>query len=267
MAIKFIYANGQMCNQLFVYSQYLPESRDAYKIALLFPKFKIQLFDKLDKSIVIPFYPKWILRKRSYSTYKKIVDRIFDNYFIIRFFGIIVSVIPGVELVISDVSSCRSLPSQKSVKLFEPNVETMNRVNQIFENKKSKNAVLIGIHIRRGDYRNFRGGEFFYSIEDYYQIMLGIDKLFENVVFFISSNEDFDVNVFNDIKCFRIKNATQIEDMAGLSICDYICGPPSTFSAWSSLYNNVPVYFVKNLNDEIRLDSFKKYCPDMLKLS
>jgi hypothetical protein len=35
-----------------------------------------------------------------------------------------------------------------------------------------------------------------------------------------------------------------IEDLYALASCDYIIGPPSTFSQWASFYGNVPRYMV-----------------------
>ena len=42
-----------------------------------------------------------------------------------------------------------------------------------------------------------------------------------------------------------------IEDLYALARCDYLIGPPSTFSAWASFYGKVPLYFIEDV----------RYCP------
>ena len=47
-----------------------------------------------------------------------------------------------------------------------------------------------------------------------------------------------------------------IEDVYALSQCDYILGPPSTFSMWASFIGDVPLRIVKYANENITLDQF-----------
>lgn len=46
------------------------------------------------------------------------------------------------------------------------------------------------------------------------------------------------------------------EDLFSLSKADYIIGPPSTFSAWASLYGTVPLYFIESSNSDFKIPDF-----------
>lgn len=45
-------------------------------------------------------------------------------------------------------------------------------------------------------------------------------------------------------------------DLYSLSRCDYIIGPPSSFSRWASLMGHIPIYQIWNKNEEITEKSF-----------
>ena len=45
-------------------------------------------------------------------------------------------------------------------------------------------------------------------------------------------------------------------DLYALSRCDYIIGPPSTFSQWASYYGHVPLRFLRWKGDEISMSEF-----------
>ena len=42
-----------------------------------------------------------------------------------------------------------------------------------------------------------------------------------------------------------------VEDMYALAECDYLVGPPSTFTGWASFYGNVPICQLKSADMEI----------------
>lgn len=44
-----------------------------------------------------------------------------------------------------------------------------------------------------------------------------------------------------------------------MSKCDYLIGPPSTFTMWASYIGKVKYYHIENDSGEIRLSDFK-YC-------
>lgn len=54
----------------------------------------------------------------------------------------------------------------------------------------------------------------------------------------------------------KLENAIGIEDLYALSKCDYIFGPPSTFSMWASFYGEVPLKFFETTNEKFSLNDF-----------
>lgn len=106
----------------------------------------------------------------------------------------------------------------------------------------------LGVHIRRGDYDKWRNGQFFYSDEIYAAY---INR-------FVEMHRDRSVHVYlstNDpsVKEERFQQLCQKahihclggsapEDLFMLSECDYLIGPPSTFSLVAAMYRDIPLY-------------------------
>ena len=105
---------------------------------------------------------------------------------------------------------------------------------------KHDGIINVGVHIRRGDYKNFNNGIWYYTDQQY---ILWMKKLAEgrNIRFYISSNEKINQLQYSNVGLdivFLTGNA--VEDLCALSLCDYIMGPPSTYSWWASMYGNCP---------------------------
>lgn len=44
-----------------------------------------------------------------------------------------------------------------------------------------------------------------------------------------------------------------------MSQCDYLIGPPSTFTGWASYIGNVPLKYIESKNIDFTLEDFKIY--------
>lgn len=117
--------------------------------------------------------------------------------------------------------------------------------------------LVVGVHIRLGDYRNFVGGRFFYTIDQYLKLMHHVEELFgrRRVHFLVCSNEPQPRQAFSQVAAFS-GSGQFIEDLYALARCDFIVGPPSTFSAWASFYGEVPRYVVMDPRKEPTIDDF-----------
>jgi hypothetical protein len=120
------------------------------------------------------------------------------------------------------------------------------------------NATLIGMHVRRGDYAEWQNGKFFFDISTYYERMKEISTQLSNCVFVVCSNENF---VFANEANFNIVYAkgSPVEDICVLSNCQYIIGPPSTFSGWAAFLGHRLIYFIRSKDEPISLDKFFDY--------
>jgi len=141
--------------------------------------------------------------------------------------------------------------------LFRPHPSVTQKCENLIAEFKNKGMVVAGIHIRRGDYAQFMNGMYYFDNETYIRFMRQIqNEIGKEVCFFISSAEKITLND-PDIAYFQIPQSTSIEDLYTLSLCDYIVGPPSTFSMWASFYGQTPLRIVSHKDESISLNEFK----------
>ncbi|MFN6038807.1 MAG: alpha-1,2-fucosyltransferase, partial [Bacteroidota bacterium] len=135
----------------------------------------------------------------------------------------------------------------------------MKAIDDFFTSNKLINRIVIGIHVRRGDYKNFEGGKYFYDFTEYKKIIKSIALLFKgyNPIFLICSNDiDFEKNL-NDLNCTVVFGpGHELRDLYCFSRCNYLIGPPSTFTMWASFVGNVPLCMVKDTKMNICIDDF-----------
>ncbi len=141
---------------------------------------------------------------------------------------------------------------------FKPIPTHWNNIRTFIENAKPENEILIGVHIRRGDYRYFKEGKFYFSDSRYFEKMLQILDIFHDkkLKFILASNEAFDIANFPIDNILKAPNHL-IEDMYILSQCDYIFGPPSTYSMWASFYGQKPLLKFRTQDQEIKREDFQ----------
>jgi len=142
--------------------------------------------------------------------------------------------------------------------LFKPKDEYCRRTNALFLKLKQQYDVVIGVHIRRGDYINFQKGIYFFDDTVYcnYMTILSNELAEKRVAFFISSIEAVNSENYGDLNIHMLENSLGIEDLYALSECDYIMGPPSTFSMWASFYGSVPLKLLENANEKFTTIDF-----------
>lgn len=150
---------------------------------------------------------------------------------------------------------------EQIVKLFEPQKTIIDDVDILLSRKKAEYDCVIGIHIRRGDYRSFMNGIYYYENSTYLNLMLKLQEKLQlcekRVTFLLCSDEIINLNDFEGTNNFIIPNNEIMKDLYGLSKCDYIMGPPSTFSQWASFVGKVPLKLIHDKNETINLSSFE----------
>ena len=105
--------------------------------------------------------------------------------------------------------------------------------------------VLIGVHIRHGDYRTYCDSIMFYETHQYAKVMHSIAAQFpgRKVAFLVCSDERQDPAVFAGLNV-TISDNPAVVDMYALAGCNFIVGPSSSFSQWASFYGNVPLHIL-----------------------
>ena len=120
--------------------------------------------------------------------------------------------------------------------------------------------ILVGIHIRRGDYRTYRQGRSFFNDQQYAQVFTQIETLLApgNVRFLIASDENIQLENFDRFDCTK-STGHLVEDNHRLAECDMIAGPFSTYSLWASFYGHKKIYFITDPEEPFSLNDFQTH--------
>lgn len=118
--------------------------------------------------------------------------------------------------------------------------------------------VVIGVHIRQGDYRGWFGGKYFFPAARYAAWMQELAAQFPNrkVAFFVCSDEPRNVGEFPGLSV-GFGTDSPVSDIYALARCDYILGAKSTFSQWASFYGEKPLLQVCGTDEPAKLENFR----------
>ncbi|GET38742.1 alpha-1,2-fucosyltransferase [Microseira wollei] len=144
---------------------------------------------------------------------------------------------------------------------FKPLEKYRQNVDKLISTMRRNDAdILIGIHIRQGDYQQHQNGRYFYQSEDYVKVMASVKQLFadKKVKILICYNAKQDQKLLAQFD-YYFGNNQIIEDMYSLAECDYIMGPPSSYTMWASFYGDKPLYMIRDLNKTPNLNDFVRF--------
>lgn len=144
-------------------------------------------------------------------------------------------------------------------RILAPKDEYLYGPKDFAEKIRVCGCLLVGVHVRRGDYRGFAGGRYFFSDEEYVRFLKMTQEVLPGKVRFVMvSDEPLDEFFFKhkglDVSIFRGEDFR--EDLVMLSLCDYVIGPWSSFSWWASYYGGNKLCHLHNRDDVVRFDSF-----------
>ena len=118
----------------------------------------------------------------------------------------------------------------------------------------------LGVHIRRGDYATWYDGKYFFSDEQFLRLIKQFISLHPDTTVYICGN---DPSLNKELYRQELKGTKVIfpkgnaaEDLFVLSECDYLIGPPSTFSLTASMYHDTPLYWIKDAETSLTEASF-----------
>jgi len=133
-------------------------------------------------------------------------------------------------------------------RIFQPDDHVQIKIHDTISKIRSNHDVVVGVHMRKGDYRKWRGGMFYYEDNTYYANMLQLKTIFQDtgqdVAFIICSNEKISNQFFKVFSSYQTGGGV-IEDLYTLAECDLIIGPPSTFSMWASFYGQNKLFMIR----------------------
>lgn len=256
-------APGQTCNRLWTYVASVALCiAEHKKMVIIFYDWTIEDFPNLlnCKFIYFPLWHKWYLeRGNGWNNYKGLAWKVTHNKTWDKIFKRL-GFTKGWQTRTDTRYLQQTMPQLKQI--FRPKEEIMQKAESMISSLRKDCFIVIGVHIRRGDYATWNDGRFFYSLKEYHQFMLRIQNLYknENISFFISSNEDFSLDIFEGCKCKRFgkEPSGPILDLYTLSLCDRIIGPFSSYSRWASFIGEVPLCFLEEKEQQFTEDSFSK---------
>ncbi len=128
---------------------------------------------------------------------------------------------------------------------------------QMIEGLRMKCDVVVGVHLRQGDYRTWLGGKYFFSTSRYRRWMHETLDLYpgQRVGFFVCGDEPHDASEFSEL-IIHCSDCHYVADLHALSLCDCVIGPLSTFSQWASFSGAIPLLHLRNDDDVIDRDDF-----------
>lgn len=259
-------AQGQTCNKFFTYLAYLGDCIESDgKIIVLSPDITLKYFPEMKKSkfIRFPLFSENISEIIGYNRYINILKFLFSNRYSVKILELFFKLIPNIKFISAAINSYDSKTHLKYTaelkKIFTPDYSITSEVDEFFNTITGKFDIVCGVHIRRGDYAEWNNGRFYYSDSQFYDVMLKFQELFKekSVVFFIASNDKVNFSIFDSCEYFSIPDSNAVKDLYGLGKCNYIIGPPSSFSGWASYYGNKPISFIENPKQEIKISSFR----------
>lgn len=128
-------------------------------------------------------------------------------------------------------------------EFFTPKQVHQIEIETLMREMRRQYDVVIGVHIRRGDYIQWEGGQYFFGIPFYTRVIKDLSQALKGVKlgFLVCSNEALDPQDFTGLE-YRFGTGHLIEDMYSFAECDLLVGPPSTFTGWASFYGQKPMH-------------------------
>lgn len=135
------------------------------------------------------------------------------------------------------------------IETFKPIRKIEDRKNQIISTLRTKFRHITGLHIRQGDYKKFRNGQYLIDQKRVAEICneyLQSKNLNKNeTVFLLTSDGPIDPHLFSDLET-HISQENAITDLFLLASTDAIIGSDSSFGHFASWYGNIPHIVLKN---------------------
>jgi hypothetical protein len=135
---------------------------------------------------------------------------------------------------------------------FQIAPEHRQHVDRVIAAIRAESDVIVGVHIRHGDYATFLNGKYFYSVAQYADWMRSIAAQLagKRVAFLVCSNAEVNQDDFGDLRV-HFGPGHIIQDMYAMAEADLLIGPPSTYTGWASFYGNVPLVAMETADQPI----------------
>jgi len=147
---------------------------------------------------------------------------------------------------------------EKILPLFRIGDDLQAMVSETMKAPHAAADLVIGVHVRRGDYAGFLGGKYFFDWNDYARWLHEAVALWPDrkVAFLICSNEA-NAEWMNQIGLPVFSGpGAPVTDLYALASCNFLMGPPSTFTLWASYFGGAPLHMLECAGQALNLNNF-----------
>ena len=126
---------------------------------------------------------------------------------------------------------------------FQPIERHQQQVDLLIAEIRRNADLVVGIHMRHGDFKTYNGGRYYYPVEAYRAAMFHVIERFPDrqISFLVCTDGTYVPDDFHGLRAHP-GTGHLIEDLYALANTDFmIASPGSTFSAWASFYGKTPL--------------------------
>ena len=149
-------------------------------------------------------------------------------------------------------------------RLFGFLPEVQRNVDSLYQLDRD-DVLKLGVHIRRGDYATWQDGKYLYDDAQYISIIKQFIDLHPErpvEVYLCGNDPKMDRRVYEQALAGErvyVPQGNPSEDLYLLSRCSYLIGPPSTFSLVASMYRDIPLYWIENIQERLTEGAFQRF--------
>ena len=158
---------------------------------------------------------------------------------------------------------------KETLPLLAFNPLFQNTASQFMKSVRSNHKIVVGVHIRQGDWRNHPKsitdtGRIAFDAKTYATYMQQLVTLLgPDVGFILTSDEVQDMTLFKEFNVYLCTGSMGqsghfVESILELSQCDYLLMPDTTFAGWASFMNDVEMFVFRSDNAILSLDNLSK---------
>lgn len=147
------------------------------------------------------------------------------------------------------------------IRLFAFNGKTKAGVDRLLASLPPAD-IRLGVHIRRGDYKTWEGGRYCYGDAQYLSFIsqfVGLHPGKRVQVFICGNDPHLDRSLYRQALPqveVHFPQGNPGEDLYLLSRCDWLIGPPSTFTLVASMYHDLPLHWILDAGQPLTPASF-----------
>lgn len=147
-------------------------------------------------------------------------------------------------------------------RFFQPIPAIRSEADRVVEGARAARDLLVGVHVRHGDYREFMGGKYFYPFATYVDLMRCVAAMVapRRAAFLVCSDAEQDASLASDL-AVTLSTMGPVHDLWALSRCDLLMGPPSTFSEWAAFVGESPLWQIDDPDRSPDRESFRVPLP------